>query len=94
MGKKQKSPDSEEEPTPLLDLAAARLVKMGVDLNTKCVTIFLTQSKISYNPRIMHKFCRFDKKIPQIHTHTNFFTKLEAFSKNSRFCQDELFRSA
>ena len=80
--------------TPLLDLAAARLVKMGVDLNTKCVTIFLTQSKISYKPRIMHKFCRFDKKIPQIHSHTNFFTKLEAFSKNSRFCQDELFRSA
>ena len=30
MAKKQKSPDSdEEEPTPLLDLATARLVKMG-----------------------------------------------------------------
>ena len=29
MAKKQKSP-AEEEPTPLLDLAAARLVKTGV----------------------------------------------------------------
>ena len=77
MAKKQKSPDSEEEPTPLLDLAAARLVKMGVDLNTKCVTIFLTQSKISYKPRIMHKFCRFDKKFLK-------FTPTPIFSLNSK----------
>ena len=64
--------------------------KMGVDLNTKCVTIFLTQSKISYKPRIMHKFCRFDKIFFKF-TPTLFHQTQSIFEK---LCQHELVWSA